>query len=107
MSLGWTASLESCGLSHFLPAFWTEFGPRGDRFSAVGTRRHGLCGRRYEHGGSAVGAESGSLLNTVSALGACDECCLGLRGWLHLGVHHLGYEDHSCSEARAWRRADA
>src|SRR5213594_620600 len=77
MSLGWTASLESCGLSHFLPAFWTEFGPRGDRFSAVGTRRHGLCGRRYEHGGSAVGAESGSLLNTVSHLGHATSAAWG------------------------------
>src|SRR3989441_8937747 len=72
------ASLELSGLLHFLPAFGTEFGPRCDRFPAIWTRRRSLSGRRHEHDGSAVRAESGSLLNTVSALGACNECRLRL-----------------------------
>src|SRR3989449_11653907 len=73
-----TASLELSGLLHFLPAFGTEFGPRRDRFPAIWTRRRSLSDRRHEPGGSAVRAESGSLLDTVSALCACNACRLRL-----------------------------
>lgn len=73
------ASRDPCS-SHLLPAFGAEFGPSGDRFPAVGTRSHSLCrGRCYEHGRPTVRAESSSLLDAVSALGACDECRLGLH----------------------------
>ena len=78
--IGLADSSRNGNLLHFLPAFGAEFGPGGDRFPAVGTGCHCLCwGRCYEHGFSTVRAEPSSLLNAVSALGACDECSLGLH----------------------------
>ena len=89
-------------LLHPLPAFRAELGSSGDRFSAVGTRRHGLGrGWRYEHCCSTVGAEPRALLDAVSTFGTCDE--RGLRLWrgLHLRVHYLGNEHHSGPKSRA------